>query len=94
MIKLEQNYRSTANILNAANDVIRNNAGRKDKRLWTENGDGALRSISASSRTASRKRSTIIGNIRSHIEKEEAEYKDHARSSTGRTPSPVFSRKS
>ena len=41
VIKLEQNYRSTANILNAANDVIRNNAGRKDKRLWTENGDGA-----------------------------------------------------
>ncbi len=40
VIKLEQNYRSTSNILNAANAVIRNNAGRKDKTLWTDNGDG------------------------------------------------------
>lgn len=40
VIKLEQNYRSTANILNAANGVIANNRGRKEKRLWTESGDG------------------------------------------------------
>lgn len=40
VIKLEQNYRSTGNILNAANAVIRNNYGRKDKTLWTDNGDG------------------------------------------------------
>ncbi len=40
VIKLEQNYRSTANILNAANGVIANNQGRKEKRLWTEAGDG------------------------------------------------------
>ncbi|MDY3918870.1 MAG: DNA helicase PcrA [Candidatus Limivivens sp.] len=40
VVKLEQNYRSTQNILNAANDVIRNNVGRKEKRLWTENGEG------------------------------------------------------
>ena len=39
-IKLEQNYRSTANILDAANQVIAHNAGRKDKALWTESEDG------------------------------------------------------
>lgn len=40
VIKLEQNYRSTGNILNAANNVIANNKGRKAKRLWTEEGEG------------------------------------------------------
>ncbi len=40
VIKLEQNYRSTANILDAANQVIANNEGRKDKKLWTEAGEG------------------------------------------------------
>lgn len=40
VVKLEQNYRSTANILNAANAVIANNEGRKDKTLWTEKEDG------------------------------------------------------
>lgn len=39
-IKLEQNYRSTQNILSAANAVIANNMERKEKRLWTDKGDG------------------------------------------------------
>ncbi|MCV7191603.1 UvrD-helicase domain-containing protein [Mycolicibacterium brumae] len=41
-IMLEQNYRSTQNILSAANSVISRNAGRREKRLWTDAGEGEL----------------------------------------------------
>ncbi|SNS44038.1 DNA helicase PcrA [Rhodococcoides kyotonense] len=41
-ILLEQNYRSTQNILSAANSVISRNTGRRDKRLWTDSGEGEL----------------------------------------------------
>ena len=42
VIKLEQNYRSTANILDAANQIIAHNEGRKEKELWTEDGSIAI----------------------------------------------------
>ena len=45
VIRLEQNYRSTANILDAANAVIKNNRGRKGKTLWTDNGTGEKISV-------------------------------------------------
>ncbi|MBE5877398.1 MAG: ATP-dependent DNA helicase PcrA [Lachnospiraceae bacterium] len=41
VIKLEQNYRSTQNVLDAANAVIRHNTARKDKALWTDKGEGS-----------------------------------------------------
>jgi len=40
VVRLEQNYRSTQNILSAANSVIKNNFSRKEKQLWTDSGDG------------------------------------------------------
>ena len=42
VIKLEQNYRSTKNILSTANSIIKHNSERKDKKMWTENKDGEL----------------------------------------------------
>ena len=45
IIKLEQNYRCTQNILNAANEVIKNNETKYDKKLWTSNGAGSLPKI-------------------------------------------------
>ncbi|WP_339020016.1 ATP-dependent helicase [Fusobacterium animalis] len=42
IIKLEENYRSTTTILDAANELIKNNKSSKDKKLWTQNGKGDL----------------------------------------------------
>jgi len=40
IVLMEENYRSTSNILNVANDIIKNNKQRKEKNLWTSNGEG------------------------------------------------------
>ena len=56
VIKLEQNYRSTANILDAANQIIAHNEGRKEKELWTEDGDGRKRLPCTPRRTSATRR--------------------------------------
>lgn len=76
VIKLEQNYRSTSNILNAANAVIRNNAGRKDKTLWTDNGDGEkiqFRQFDSAYDEAE----YIVGDIRKRVREKEYSYHDN-----------------
>lgn len=77
VIKLEQNYRSTQNILNTANEVIRNNYGRKDKRLWTENEEGSP-IVFRQFLNGFEEAENIIGNISSRVGKREADYQDHA----------------
>ncbi len=68
-IKLEQNYRSTSNILNAANEVIKNNEGRKQKKLWTENEEGEkIQFYKAEDEKDEAK--YIIGQIKSLVSKE------------------------
>ena len=77
VIKLEQNYRSTSNILNAANAVIRHNHGRKDKTLWTDNGEGD-KIIVRQFDTAFDEAEYIVGDIRERVESGKAAYNDHA----------------
>lgn len=68
VIKLEQNYRSTSNILDAANAVISHNVGRKDKKLWTENGKGEKIKIREFD-NAYDEAEYIVGDIRENVEK-------------------------
>lgn len=77
VIKLEQNYRSTQNILNAANAVIRNNKGRKDKTLWTANDEGKLVRLKQYD-TAYEEAEAIIKEIRREKEENGVEYSDFA----------------
>ena len=76
VIRLEQNYRSTQNILDAANAVISHNQERKGKRLWTQNGDGekiVVRRASDESAEAEFVASSIVENV-----KNGRKYSDHA----------------
>ncbi len=77
VIKLEQNYRSTKMILNAANDVIRNNYGRKDKRLWTRNEEGQP-IIFRQFMNGFEEAEYIVGDISRRVRSGGAEYRDHA----------------
>ncbi|WP_281882856.1 DNA helicase PcrA [Paenibacillus sp. YYML68] len=75
-ILLEQNYRSTSTILNAANKVIANNAGRKAKNLWTDKGEGQkIRFYQADSEHE--EGYYITGQIRKNVDKGRL-FKDHA----------------
>ncbi|NEN82295.1 DNA helicase PcrA [Paenibacillus elgii] len=75
-ILLEQNYRSTSNILNAANKVIANNTGRKPKNLWTDKGDGQkIRLYQADSEHE--EGYFITGEIRKNVDKGRR-FSDHA----------------
>ena len=77
VIKLEQNYRSTQNILNAANAVIANNVGRKEKRLWTDKGDGHkvhFRLLSSQKKEAE----FVAEDIAAKVRRNDARYKDCA----------------
>ena len=76
-VKLEQNYRSTQNILNAANSVISNNKGRKEKRLWTEKEEGEkirLRQFM----TGYEEAEFVAGDIERRVRRGECQYKDCA----------------
>ena len=77
VIKLEQNYRSTQNILNAANGVIGNNIGRKAKRLWTANDEGEKIKFEQFN-TAYEEADYITRSILSDVTKGNYDYKDIA----------------
>ncbi|MDY4597317.1 DNA helicase PcrA [Faecalimonas umbilicata] len=77
VIKLEQNYRSTSTILDAANAVIKNNVGRKAKSLWTENEEGEKIQFRQFD-TAYDEAEYIVGDIRERVDNGKAAYCDHA----------------
>ncbi len=77
VIKLEQNYRSTGNILNAANAVIHNNSGRRDKKLWCDKGDGEKIILHEADDQNDEGR-YIIDRINSGIRREGRKYSDFA----------------
>lgn len=77
VVKLEQNYRSTQNVLDAANAVIRNNSARKSKSLWTDQGEGdKIRFIQTD--TAYEEAERIVDMICREKRSGKCDYKDNA----------------
>ena len=76
-IRLEQNYRSTKTILKAASEVIKNNANRKEKTLWTEAGEGDP-VIYARFDTDFEEAAGVAGDIRKRVRDDSASYSDFA----------------
>ena len=77
VVKLEQNYRSTKHILDTANAVIAHNRGRKEKALWTENGEGEP-VFFQQFQTGYDEAEYVAGEIRKKVKNGEGEYKDFA----------------
>ena len=77
VIKMEQNYRSTANILNAANKVIKHNQKRKEKALWTAGAEGekigVVKCLDAEDETRA-----VIERINHNVRTKKMAYKSHA----------------
>jgi DNA helicase-2/ATP-dependent DNA helicase PcrA len=77
VIKLEQNYRSTQNILDAANTLISNNQQRSDKKLWTAEGKGLpVQIITADSERSEGE--AIVRRVRLGVDNQARRYKDYA----------------
>ena len=77
VVRLEQNYRSTQNILNAANQVIQNNLERKTKTLWTENEEGEKLHF-RQFMNAYEEAEYIVGDISKKVREKDGEYRDMA----------------
>ena len=77
VVRLEQNYRSTQNILNAANQVIQNNMERKRKSLWTENAEGEKLHF-RQFMNAHEEAEYIVGDISKKVREHDGEYRDVA----------------
>ena len=77
VIRLEQNYRSTQNILNAANQVIQNNMERKRKTLWTENEEGEKLHF-RQFMNAYEEAEYVVGEISKKMREGDGEYRDFA----------------
>jgi len=75
VIKLEQNYRCSGNILNAANQVIRNNPTRKEKTLWTDSGPGSPIDLLVTA-DEEEEASTVVERIQTERFRRDAPYRD------------------